>query len=340
MKSWGLTVKVVIAIRESERVYLEPILSKFAVSEIDWIQPNRARYSLDGIECEAEFSPQFHALETEFQKPVEDFFLEEIKVFGPDLILTHYTDFFATTAAVQWNAQKVWVDQTDDEYPRPIQLQSFPTLASHYQSIEHFIVASDFMRESVSKSYPTAQIHYLPNIIEALATASRSEKLTAPNSAPWVFINPTAVKGVDFVIALAQQLPEHSFLFVGNWGTAMPANLPRNVQTMERQNDISKVLRTARGLLMPSVWNEAFGRMPLEAMAQGIPVIASNRGALPITVGLGGICLPLELALWKRALSQDVNTWQQLIQRGYERVSEYQSEVTSVYTALKAAWKL
>jgi glycosyltransferase involved in cell wall biosynthesis len=342
MKSWGLTIKVIIAIRDTERAYLEPILSKFAVSDIHWVTVDRAHYLIDGIECEVSLSTQFHALDTEFQKPVEDFFLHEIKSFEPDLILTHYTDFFATTAALEWDAQRVWVDQTDDEYPRPIQLQSFPTLAPRYQSISHFIVASDFMRESVSKSYPAAKIHYLPNIIESLhlQTRERGRAYQASSAAPWIFVNPTAVKGVDFVIALAQQLPEHSFLFVGNWGTLMPENLPKNVRTIERQNDVSQLLKNARGLLMPSVWNEAFGRMPLEAMAQGIPVIASNRGALPITVGSGGICLPLEIPLWKRALSQDVNIWQQLVQKGYDRVSEYQKEVHSVYTELKGTWKL
>ncbi len=340
MKSWGLTIKVSIAIPETERSYLEPILSKFAIRKLEWVKSDRARYLMDGIECDVSLSTQFHALDTEFQKSVEDFFLHEIRAFEPDLILTHYTDFFATTAALRWDAQRVWVDQTDDEYPRPIQLQSFPSLATPYQTISHFIVASDFMRESVSKSYPEAKIHYLPNIVESLGLMNRDRRYNASSSAPWIFVNPTAVKGVDFVIALAQQLPDHSFLFVGNWGTIMPDNLPSNIQKIERQNDLSQVLRNARGLLMPSVWNEAFGRMPLEAMAQGLPVIASNRGALPVTVGSGGICLPLELSLWKRALSQDVNTWQQLVENGYSRVTEYQNEVHSVYTELKGTWKL
>jgi alpha-1,3-rhamnosyl/mannosyltransferase len=34
---------------------------------------------------------------------------------------------------------------------------------------------------------------------------------------------------------------------------------------------------------------ESFGLVPLEAMAQGIPVIASNRSAVPEVVGEGGV---------------------------------------------------
>ncbi len=38
-------------------------------------------------------------------------------------------------------------------------------------------------------------------------------------------------------------------------------------------------------LLMPSLWNESFGLVAVEAMLNGIPVLASNRGALPETIG-------------------------------------------------------
>ena len=338
-KSWGLSIKVVIALAESERAYVEPILSKFSAQNLRWETPAKASYTLEGIPCEITFSSQFHAFDTEFQSPVENFFRNEILSFQPDLVLTHFTDFFATAAALLWSTSRTWVDQTDDEYPRPAQLQNFPTLSKVYSSIEHFIVASNFMKESVSKHFPTAHLHYLPNIIEALSSSPTASYHPAAE-APWIFVNPTAVKGVDFVMALARELPTEKFLFVGNWNTTMPTHLPSNIQTVERQNDLLSLLRAAKGLLMPSVWNEAFGRMPLEAMAVGIPVIASNKGALPMTVGIGGICLPLDIALWKRALSQDVNTWQQLVIKGHQRVSDYKREVDHVYSALKRSWNL
>jgi glycosyltransferase involved in cell wall biosynthesis len=34
----------------------------------------------------------------------------------------------------------------------------------------------------------------------------------------------------------------------------------------------------------PSLWRESLGRVPIEAMANGIPVLASDRGALPETL--------------------------------------------------------
>ena len=44
---------------------------------------------------------------------------------------------------------------------------------------------------------------------------------------------------------------------------------------------------------MPSLWWESQGLVAVEAMINGIPVIGSDRGALPETLGDGGIVLPL-----------------------------------------------
>lgn len=50
----------------------------------------------------------------------------------------------------------------------------------------------------------------------------------------------------------------------------------------------------ARAVVVPS-WDEGFGLVALEAMSAGVPVIASNRGSLPETVGGGGtLCDPAD----------------------------------------------
>lgn len=46
-------------------------------------------------------------------------------------------------------------------------------------------------------------------------------------------------------------------------------------------------------LLVPSVWPECFGRVAAEAMINRIPVLVSDRGALPAVVGEGGRVLPV-----------------------------------------------
>ena len=57
------------------------------------------------------------------------------------------------------------------------------------------------------------------------------------------------------------------------------------------QHDREHLYAGARALVMPSL-DEGFGLPVLEAMSAGIPVIASNRGALPEVVGSAGTLVP------------------------------------------------
>jgi glycosyltransferase involved in cell wall biosynthesis len=48
-------------------------------------------------------------------------------------------------------------------------------------------------------------------------------------------------------------------------------------------------------LLVPSQWeDETWGRVVTEAQFSGIPVVTSDRGGLPESVGPGGIVLPYD----------------------------------------------
>ena len=48
----------------------------------------------------------------------------------------------------------------------------------------------------------------------------------------------------------------------------------------------------ARLLLIPSQWQEAWGRVASEAQINGIPVVGSDIGGLPEAIGPGGILVP------------------------------------------------
>ena len=64
-----------------------------------------------------------------------------------------------------------------------------------------------------------------------------------------------------------------------------------NVTLLSPQKDMREIYGKCRLLLVPSVWEEAYGRVATEAQVSGIPVIASTRGGLPEAVGSGGILL-------------------------------------------------
>lgn len=69
--------------------------------------------------------------------------------------------------------------------------------------------------------------------------------------------------------------------------------LDKNVHIMGFRRDVANLLRQANVLLVSSQQFESFGLSSVEAMAQGIPVVATNVGALPEIVinGEGGYCV-------------------------------------------------
>ena len=66
---------------------------------------------------------------------------------------------------------------------------------------------------------------------------------------------------------------------------------------LEPVDNIHQILRETRVVLMPSLWAEARSRMILEAMARGIPVMASEVG------GLGEAMLGMDYLLPVRAVT-------------------------------------
>jgi glycosyltransferase involved in cell wall biosynthesis len=128
------------------------------------------------------------------------------------------------------------------------------------------------------------------------------------------FINPVPVKGVDLAIEIAALCPEIPFCFVRGWPLRISGlmelrrKLRRlgNVVLREPTSDMRAVYRQTKILLVPSQWEETWGRVVTEAQFSGIPIVASDRGGLPEAVGPGGILLGHDqpAAVWAAALRE------------------------------------
>lgn len=111
------------------------------------------------------------------------------------------------------------------------------------------------------------------------------------------FINPHPLKGRDIALAIARQCPEIEFAFVKAWMLSAEleqelaqelASLP-NVTLFEARDDMKTIYGECKILLVPSIWNEAYGRVVTEAQSNAIPAVVSARGGLPEAVGPGGV---------------------------------------------------
>jgi glycosyltransferase involved in cell wall biosynthesis len=98
-----------------------------------------------------------------------------------------------------------------------------------------------------------------------------------------VLVNPSAHTGIDVLLGLAARLPDVPFVGVRGWATTAEdvarMRACRNVEVVE-PDAVDEPLARARTLLMPSLWDEAFGHRCVEAMLHGVPVLASKLGGL------------------------------------------------------------
>jgi glycosyltransferase involved in cell wall biosynthesis len=152
------------------------------------------------------------------------------------------------------------------------------------------IANSCFTAEKCRKAYGVD-----PKVIHPFIVAGRYKTKTTRGNV--TFINPHPVKGRDIALGIARLCPEIPFTFVESWElsdnhrrqlteklTALP-----NVTLLPPRNDMRGVYGKCKILLVPSIWEEGYGRVVTEAQISGIPVIASRCGGLPESVGSGGI---------------------------------------------------
>jgi len=94
-------------------------------------------------------------------------------------------------------------------------------------------------------------------------------------------------------------------------------------------------------------WKEQFGRVIVEAMACGVPVIGSDSGEIPNVIGDAGLVFPEEQADVLRAhlarLLGDPSLYEELVRRGRERVlarftqAQVAAQTYRVYRAVLAS---
>jgi glycosyltransferase involved in cell wall biosynthesis len=189
-------------------------------------------------------------------------------------------------------------------------------------------------------------------------------------------INPIEMKGGNIFQAIAEQFPERKFLAKRGWysfrnedyswdldtlriqGSAFhgaPISLSdeeikRNAPTDVNFDDVENVALTSEPgiidvyaktniLLVPSIWQETFGRVVLEAMWNGIPVIASHQGGLPEACGGAGLLVEdfTNPEAWMEKLRKldDPTVYDGFAERGRERTEQYKEDLPAQIDTLK-----
>ncbi len=145
------------------------------------------------------------------------------------------------------------------------------------------------------------------------------------------------VKGVEVLLDAVQHLTTPASLVIFGEGSEKGRLMPRltsprvHVLPPVSYGDMPAALKALDVLVLPSVTilplhREQFGRVLVEAMAAGVPVVGSSSGAIPEVVGDAGLVVPERDA---RALARAVDRVlaepglrQALVERGRRRVQD------------------
>jgi glycosyltransferase involved in cell wall biosynthesis len=163
-----------------------------------------------------------------------------------------------------------------------------------FHHVDYVIVPSQFSKDHYWE-HLGLHCNVLPNVIDL-------ERVTAKERNPQyvTFVNPQVAKGAFVFARIAEQIarrrPDIPLLVVESRDrartlerTGIDLSWATNLNGMANTTDPRKFYAVTKVMLMPSVCEESFGLVAAEAMLNGIPVLASNRGALPETVGDGGL---------------------------------------------------
>ncbi len=185
------------------------------------------------------------------------------------------------------------------------------------------VATSEYMREQVREiTGRDAEVLY-PD------TDMMEERGDAPGAV--TLINACGFKGIGLFLALARSMPEVEFLAVEGWGTSGTdrrrlASQP-NVRLMSWQDTIELVLEQTRVLMVPTVLPESFPIVVIEAMAAGIPVLASDLGGLKESkLGVPWLMPVCEAKPERGAFripEQPVAAWREVLERVLNDPSHY-----------------
>jgi len=176
-------------------------------------------------------------------------------------------------------------------YLRDVEWQGFDGDPRDLANVK-FIANSHFTARRFAEKFS------LPSVV--IPPLFRAEDYQTPPAGDNVtFINPHPNKGGDIAARLVVECPDIPFCFVRSWHLPPEQasfldqleNKHANLTIVGPTRKMKEVYRKAKILLAPSRWQEAWGRVATEAQFSAIPVLASNRGGLPESVGPGGVLL-------------------------------------------------
>ena len=246
-----------------------------------------------------------------------------LDAFRPDIVLTYSSELLWPLLA---RAQRLGA-QTVFYVANPAVLRK-PNVQMPY--IDEVIGSSRFVTDLCAEILGK-KAHVVSDIVPRVFDGKRnleSARIATRRERFVTMINPSPTKGGLFFINIVAQAaalaPNVKFRAVeSRWGRRNWEALGVQAQDLDRiewhplVQDMAAIYEQASLLLVPSLWEEASGRVIAEALLAGVPVLAMRNGGIAEQVGDGGILFDLPKALADNHLStpmiEDLQRWAQFI---------------------------
>lgn len=144
-------------------------------------------------------------------------------------------------------------------------------------------------------------------------------------------INPVEYKGGRIFLEIARHFKDLDFLAVKCWYDPIKDGIDlkslSNITVWDRKDDVREIYRVSRLVLIPSQWEEAFGRVAVEAAYAGIPVVASDQAGLREALGDWGIFVKnySSTESWIEKIKEVLGAYDNLVSK--ERIEKARSYV-------------
>jgi glycosyltransferase involved in cell wall biosynthesis len=220
------------------------------------------------------------------------------------------------------------------------------------------VFASDYLRR---RAEAEATVRFRSAEVVPLGTDPVDFPSRRPGDRPWNGrllmvgrVDPR--KGFDIAVQALAELPDDVTLRIVGSGDSRHRNeliaLAREIGVADRltcdggvrRSELAAVYAESDALLFLSRWDEPFGLVPLEAMTQALPVVATRRGGSAefLTDALNCIEVPVDdphaVAAAIRALADDEGLRRRLVNAGLTtsaayRVDRFASELEAIHVA-------
>jgi glycosyltransferase involved in cell wall biosynthesis len=212
-------------------------------------------------------------------------FTSLVKQFKPDIVLTQLEGSVEVMKICEKRQIPCIVFLCDVQSRNNVFIQR----ANRTNQCKAVIFNSNFTMSAYKKAVKKPMVLYYPPI-------STGQHVAKHNSKKFItIINPVQPKGGMIFWQIAKRMPDTQFLAVHGWYDPRIDGIKldnlKNVTIIDFQSDMKTVFAQTKILLVPSIIHEGFGKVVIEAQANGIPVIASNNGGLKEATGQGGVVI-------------------------------------------------